>query len=217
MMWRSVFMGVLAYAACVSWAQSPAPSAEELIEQLKVPRTRSLRNLVVEAAPAAPAAGGQPSSATATPTQTQPQTQPQTPTAVQSAAPGTSTATPLPSATDRPTASAPSLTLNVQFDFNSTQIQPQSYAALANLATALMSAELAQSRFLIEGHTDAKGSMQYNRRLSEQRALSVRDWLAAKGVSASHLAVVGKGASEPANPGDPMAPENRRVRIVNLE
>ena len=112
---------------------------------------------------------------------------------------------------------APSLSLLIQFDFDSTRIKPESLPALTNLAQAMKSDKLATARFAIEGHTDAKGGAAYNLKLSEQRAQAVRALLKAQGVDESRLAAAGKGASEPANPADPNAAENRRVRIVNLE
>ena len=159
----------LAYLAPagVARAQPEAPSAEQMIEQLKSPpRTRGLRNLSVEAA--APA-------------------------------------------------SRPSLSLLIQFDFDSARVRPESQQALANLAQALQSPALADSRFAVEGHTDAKGREDYNRKLSEQRAQAVAEFLAARGVNSARLAPAGKGASELANRADPYAAENRRVRIVNLD
>lgn len=172
-------------------AAPAAPSAEQMIEQLKAPRTRSLRNLVVEATPATGAASG--------------------------AATGAASAPPVAVANPSPPEQRPSLSLNVQFDFNSSKIRAESFDALSNLATALNSAALSQSKFLIEGHTDAKGAQEYNRKLSEQRAQAVKELLVSKGVDVTHLVSVGKGSAEPANKTDPLAPENRRVRIVNLD
>ena len=86
-----------------------------------------------------------------------------------------------------------------------------------NLAAALVSPALMQSKFAIEGHTDAKGNPEYNRKLSDQRALAVKELLVSKGVDPARLFSVGKGSSELANAGAPMAPENRRVKIVNLD
>lgn len=152
------------------------PSAGDMVEQLKSqagPRTRSLRNLTIEAVPNA-AAGA--------------------------------------SAVARP-----SLSLLIQFDFNSASVKPESQQALANLAQALQSKELVESRFAIEGHTDAKGRADYNLKLSQQRAEGVRAFLARQGVAVSRLSAVGKGSSELSNEADPLAAENRRVRIVNLD
>ncbi len=111
----------------------------------------------------------------------------------------------------------PSLSLLVQFAFDSTDVEPQSRQALQNLAQALQSPELAASRFAIEGHTDAKGRPDYNLRLSQRRADAVRDLLARHGVDAARLQATGKGAEEPADPADPYAAANRRVRVVNLD
>ena len=162
----SLGFSALAFSQTAAPASAAAPTAAQMVEQLKPPvATRSLRNLVIEQAPAP----------------------------------------------------RPSLSLNIQFDFNSAHIRPESLDALNNRATALSSPALAGSKFAIEGHTDAKGNPEYNRKLSEQRAFAVRDLLTSKGVDAQQLVATGKGASEPANPADPLAPENRRVRIVNLE
>lgn len=110
----------------------------------------------------------------------------------------------------------PSLSLLIQFDFNSAKIKPESQQALSNLAQALQSKELQDAKFAVEGHTDAKGRDDYNLKLSQQRADAVRTYLASKGVVDSRLQAVGKGATELANAADPQAAENRRVRIVNL-
>ena len=110
----------------------------------------------------------------------------------------------------------PSLSLLIQFDFNSARVKPESQQALSNLAQALQSKELAVAKFAVEGHTDAKGRADYNLKLSQQRADAVRAFLASNGVVDARLQAVGKGATELANAADPQAAENRRVRIVNL-
>lgn len=127
--------------------------------------------------------------------------------------------TPGQTAVSGPAAAAPppSLSLLVEFDFDSARVRPESQEALSRLAQALNSSELAQSRFAVEGHTDAKGRAEYNLGLSRRRAFAVRDFLVAQGVTAARLAPSGKGSSEPAVPADPHARENRRVRIVNLD
>ncbi len=150
-----------------------------MVQQLKAPKTRSLRNLTVEAAPTEG-----------------------------------STA---PDALAANTVPKPSLSLLIQFDFNSARVRPESQQALANLSDALQSKELASARFSIEGHTDAKGSADYNKRLSQQRAQAVKDLLASRGIEEIRLTALGKGSSELAVAADPFAAENRRVRIVNLD
>ncbi|MEN9587411.1 MAG: hypothetical protein RIT15_986 [Pseudomonadota bacterium] len=110
-----------------------------------------------------------------------------------------------------------SLSLQIQFDFNSARIKSESGQALSNLATALQSKELANAKFAIEGHTDAKGGADYNQRLSQQRADAVREFLIGKGIENTRLSAAGKGASDLANKDDPQAAENRRVKIVNMQ
>lgn len=107
--------------------------------------------------------------------------------------------------------------LQIAFDFNAWALTPQGEEPLQQLAQAMLSERLLQTRFLIEGHTDAKGSAAYNERLSAQRARAVADYLVRQGVDASRLQAVGKGLSEPLPGVDPLSPANRRVRIVALD
>ncbi len=105
----------------------------------------------------------------------------------------------------------------IQFTFGSAQITPESSETLRNLANALNHELADQKTFLIEGHTDAAGSPQVNAALSLRRAQAVKDYLVQEdGVAPSRLQIAGKGSSEPANPADPYAAENRRVVVVNL-
>ena len=170
-----------------SFAQIAAPTAEQIIEQLKTPRTRGLRNLSVEA--------------------TSPNVAADTIAGTASPVPSTFVVSP----------EKPSLSLLIQFDFNSALVRPESQQALANLSQALQSQELLHSNFSIEGHTDAKGRSDQNQKLSQQRANAVSDFLKKWGVADARLVATGKGAAELANTADPFAPENRRVRIVNLD
>ena len=114
-------------------------------------------------------------------------------------------------------ASRPSLSLLIKFEFDSAQLRPESQSALKNLAQALQASELADSRFAVEGHTDARGRPEYNRQLSQRRAESVKDVLAQYGANPARLIAIGKGSSEPVKAADPFSADNRRVRIVNLD
>jgi OmpA-OmpF porin, OOP family len=212
---RSSLIALLALAmlgAVPATAQAQAtPSAEQMIEQLKpVPRTRGLsRNLMVERAPADVAPGAAlPVPAPAT------QAQGVALPAAGDAPMATAAATPQ---TPVAVAPRPSLSLLIQFDFDSVRVRPESRQALANLAQALQSPALASSRFAVEGHTDAKGSADYNLKLSQRRAEAVRDYLGSQGVATARLMSAGLGDTDLANPDAPFAAENRRVRIVNLD
>jgi outer membrane protein OmpA-like peptidoglycan-associated protein len=71
-------------------------------------------------------------------------------------------------------------------------------------------------RFNIEGHTDSTGSVATNNALSLQRAMSVRDYLIGRGVSAASIDVAGLGSSTPLsdNASADSRARNRRVEIV---
>lgn len=104
--------------------------------------------------------------------------------------------------------------MTVNFEFNSDQIAGDSQRVMATLAEALASPQLADRRFTVAGHTDAKGSAAYNMALSERRAAAVRAYLVEHGIAADRLDSVGKGKSQLRNPRNPNGAENRRVEII---
>ncbi len=81
--------------------------------------------------------------------------------------------------------------LVINFDFNSARIQESSNPQLERLASAMKLEQLQALRFQVEGHTDAKGTAQYNQALSERRAQSVAGFLAQQGVAAERLKPLG--------------------------
>src|ERR1700722_13605181 len=109
-----------------------------------------------------------------------------------------------------------SVNLNVPFEHNSSALQPQAAAQLEQLQLALTSASLGKDRFVVAGHTDAKGSAQYNKQLSLKRAEAVKRFLVLKGVAASRLQAVGYGSDRLLVPDRPEDPSNRRVEIRDL-
>ena len=115
------------------------------------------------------------------------------------------------------TKEAPSVDLEIFFDYKSAQITPQAMAILNTLGRALSDARLADDAFLIAGHTDAKGGADYNLELSQRRAESVRQFLVANyRIDAAKLIAKGYAFQHLRNPKDPLAAANRRVQIVNL-
>ena len=199
----------LALVFCAVVAAWPGPAlateadTQKMIEALMPTATRSLRNLVVRqkvepvagvpSADLAGHAGHAPGAASPA-----------------AAAPASSPPRP-------PDISAPSLALSIQFEPNSSRVRAESGSLLGSLVAALQSPELKASRFIIEGHADARGAAQRNLRLSQERAEEVRLYLVALGVHPSRLRAVGRGNSQPVNGSDPAAPENRRVRVVTVE
>jgi outer membrane protein OmpA-like peptidoglycan-associated protein len=114
---------------------------------------------------------------------------------------------------------APSVNLTVQFATNSSQLTPAATHTLDELGRALSSQALANYRFRIEGHTDTVGSPELNKRLSEERANAVVNYLASKfGVDRSRLEPVGMGEDQLLiQTGQNVSePRNRRVTVVNI-
>ena len=204
---------LLAMLLATPLVQAQAESdAEALIRQLKPGNTRSLRNLNVQAVPPA-----QTISTTAPLQQAAPAPAQSAPVAaVPPAPPVAPVAPPEPAPLAAAPAETASVSLAIQFEYNSARVSPPSRQTLQQLALALQSPELAAYRFRIEGHTDAKGLAAYNRKLSQARADEVRQVLMALGVAGERLTSIGLGASQLAVPSQPFAAENRRVRIVNL-
>src|SRR5687767_10323405 len=100
------------------------------------------------------------------------------------------------------------------FDFNSDRVKPDAQTNLKNLAASL--GKYPNSSLLIVGHTDAVGSDDFNRGLSERRAISTASYLIGQGVSTTRLRTMGLGESEPVAPNDTdmnMA-KNRRVEVA---
>jgi OmpA-OmpF porin, OOP family len=109
-----------------------------------------------------------------------------------------------------------SVNLNVPFESNSSALKPQASAQLTQLGLALTSASLGKDRFIVAGHTDSKGSAQYNKQLSLRRAEAVKRFLVGRGMDASRLNTVGYGSEQLLEPDHPEDPSNRRVEIRDL-
>jgi len=93
------------------------------------------------------------------------------------------------------------ISATLQFEFASVRLKPESIETLRNLGNALNQELKDEKVFVIEGHTDAVGSRQYNDVLSDRRAEAVKDYLVREmGVLPDRLRIVGKGSSEPADP-----------------
>lgn len=113
------------------------------------------------------------------------------------------------------------LPADVLFDFDKSDIRPDAADALKQAANILR--ERAKGPVRVEGHTDAKGKPDYNQKLSEARANSVKKWLTEKeGLAKMNFSIKGFGATKPAapntNPDGSDNPDgrqkNRRVALV---
>ncbi len=103
---------------------------------------------------------------------------------------------------------------NIYFEFDSHKLTPESNAELDNQAKILR--DNPEINILITGHTDSKGSDDYNMRLSDRRANSVREALIERGVAPERLKAEGRGETQPLNPDDTEAAENRRIEFEIL-
>jgi outer membrane protein OmpA-like peptidoglycan-associated protein len=103
---------------------------------------------------------------------------------------------------------------DVLFDTGQATLKPGANLALNRLATFLSANP--QTKIIIEGHTDSRGSDEYNEVLSERRGRAVATELMSRGISADQLQALGRGKSYPVASND--TPEgrqrNRRVEIV---
>jgi peptidoglycan-associated lipoprotein len=104
----------------------------------------------------------------------------------------------------------------IYFDFDSNEIKPEYNAVLKAHATEL--SRNASVRVRLEGHTDERGSREYNIGLAERRAQAVRRSLMLQGVAEGQLSTVSYGEEKPAQSGSTEAAwaKNRRVEIVYL-
>jgi outer membrane protein OmpA-like peptidoglycan-associated protein len=111
----------------------------------------------------------------------------------------------------------PKIDLEINFGFNAADTSPAVRPILTELGRAMTSPEFAGAKFLVAGHTDAKGGDAYNQKLSERRAKAVKQFLTAHfNLKDDQLVVVGYGEERLKNPDQPFADENRRVQVVNI-
>lgn len=105
---------------------------------------------------------------------------------------------------------------NIYFDYDSSNIKPESFPILDNVALTLIENRGVSVR--IAGHTDSDGSASYNQSLSERRANSVRDYLVNKGVPANTLSTIGYGEEQPVVPNTSASnkAQNRRIEFIVL-
>lgn len=98
------------------------------------------------------------------------------------------------------------------FDFDDSTLKPGARAELTKHAMRLKDTPRSVR---IEGHTDERGSREYNMALGERRANAVRDFLVLQGVDASMLEVVSYGEERPQAMGSNESAwsQNRRAEV----
>jgi len=102
---------------------------------------------------------------------------------------------------------------NITFATDQYNVNPGFFPTLN--AVALVLNRFNQTVIDVNGHTDSTGSPQHNFTLSENRALSVANYLNDKGIDARRFSVVGFGADQPiaSNATPSGRAQNRRVEI----
>ncbi|WP_444677726.1 peptidoglycan-associated lipoprotein Pal [Halomonas sp. E19] len=99
----------------------------------------------------------------------------------------------------------------IYFDFDRDNIRPEFESVLVSHARYLRSSG---ARVVLQGHTDERGTREYNMALGERRANSVKRFLEVQGVSPSQLEVVSYGEERPAVSGNNEAAYSQNRRVV---
>jgi outer membrane protein OmpA-like peptidoglycan-associated protein len=103
---------------------------------------------------------------------------------------------------------------NILFGFDKAGLSAEAKTNLDKLVKVLEG--YPDTNIEIQGHTDSKGSVAYNKTLSQQRAVAVSDYLKTKGVSSNRLTAVGFGEGLPKyeNETESGRAQNRRVEFL---
>ena len=109
-----------------------------------------------------------------------------------------------------------SLEATTLYDSNSSYMKAEAYPLLDGVASILM--KNPEMEVEVQGHTDNKGTAEYNQWLSEKRAQKVKDYLVSKGVDPSRLEAKGYGFTQPVASNDTAEgrAQNRRVELKRL-
>ena len=98
---------------------------------------------------------------------------------------------------------------DVLFDTDSAMLKPGAWPEIDRVAKVLV--DYPQTTIRVEGHTDTRGSEQYNQELSERRAMAVKNALIQRNIDPRRIEAVGYGESMPISDEHAL---NRRVTIV---
>jgi outer membrane protein OmpA-like peptidoglycan-associated protein len=125
--------------------------------------------------------------------------------------------TALPGATVERVGEGIKLTLgenSVRFDTNKSTLTATAKANLDRLVPVFQS--YADTDIVIYGYTDSSGKVEYNQTLSEQRAASVKTYLASKGLNTSRFSTTGMGIADPIASNETVEgkSQNRRVEFA---
>lgn len=108
--------------------------------------------------------------------------------------------------------------LPVLFHFGKTTLVESSKPYLDQIGEVMQRNAERKETLIIEGHTDAVGGDRHNHKLSELRALAVKDYLVTNyNIDPIRLFPEGKGESRLFDSENPRAAENRRVEFLRFQ
>ena len=114
-------------------------------------------------------------------------------------------------------AATPSKSIVVAFEGDSHRLTLGGMVTLRTLAAALQDARLTTARFQVVGHAYLPNRPDDSLPVSARRAMAVTEHLAAfYEMPPARFSAAGVGAARMANPGDPSAPVNQRIEIINI-
>ncbi len=100
----------------------------------------------------------------------------------------------------------------VYFDYDSYELNDEALRQLEKISDKIVIPK--ETQLYVTGHTDSKGSDEYNYELSKRRAEAVKAFLMELGVPSGNIIVLFKGESEPVSKNDAL---NRRVEVVLID
>jgi peptidoglycan-associated lipoprotein len=103
---------------------------------------------------------------------------------------------------------------DINFDFDKYDLRPDARTILDRKSAFLN--QNSSVRAQIEGHTDERGTNEYNLALGERRANAAKQYLTTAGISAGRLSTISYGEERPLDPGHNEAAwaRNRRAHFV---
>ncbi|CAL4323263.1 Outer membrane protein A [Buchnera aphidicola (Protaphis terricola)] len=86
---------------------------------------------------------------------------------------------------------------NINFPFNSTELRPIFYDKLKKIDTEINNIKSKNIYITLSGHTDRIGNKEYNQKLSEDRAYSIKNYFTSHGISEDKITIQGMGNQYP--------------------
>ncbi len=107
-----------------------------------------------------------------------------------------------------------SLLKDIHFNFDKYDILPEDSAILKENAALLK--KFSNVKVQIEGHCDARGTVEYNLALGERRANKTKDYLVSLGISTDRISTISYGKERPLDPGqnEEAWAKNRRAHTI---